>query len=75
MKRGARSFMEPTVEKDDGEVVRSEFIPYGETVHIFVERKNYNVLPGYKEWKSDYNPEATGGLKYIDHMVGMVGTK
>jgi 4-hydroxyphenylpyruvate dioxygenase len=29
-------------------------------------------LPGYKEWKSDYNPEATGGLKYIDHMVGMV---
>jgi 4-hydroxyphenylpyruvate dioxygenase len=30
------------------------------------------VLPGYKEWKSDYNPEPTG-LKYIDHMVGNVG--
>jgi 4-hydroxyphenylpyruvate dioxygenase len=29
-------------------------------------------LPGYKEWKSDYNPEPTG-LKYIDHMVGNVG--
>jgi 4-hydroxyphenylpyruvate dioxygenase len=28
-------------------------------------------LPGYKEWKSDYNPEPTG-LKYIDHM-GNVG--
>jgi 4-hydroxyphenylpyruvate dioxygenase len=28
--------------------------------------------PGYKEWKSDYNPEPTG-LKYIDHMVGNVG--
>jgi 4-hydroxyphenylpyruvate dioxygenase len=27
---------------------------------------------GYKEWKSDYNPEPTG-LKYIDHMVGNVG--
>jgi 4-hydroxyphenylpyruvate dioxygenase len=27
-------------------------------------------LPGYKEWKSDYNPEA--GLKYIDH-IGNVG--
>ena len=75
MKRGARSFMEPTVEKDEhGEVVRSGIYTYGETVHIFVERKNYNgvFLPGYKEWKSDYNPEATG-LKYIDHMVGNVG--
>jgi 4-hydroxyphenylpyruvate dioxygenase len=30
------------------------------------------LKPGYKEWKSDYNPEPTG-LKYIDHMVGNVG--
>lgn len=75
MKRGARSFMEPTVEKDEfGEVVRSGIYTYGETVHVFVERKNYNgiFLPGYKEWKSDYNPTTTG-LKYIDHMVGNVG--
>jgi len=74
-KRGARPFMEPTVEKDEfGEVVRSGIYTYGETVHIFVERKNYTgvFLPGYKEWKSDYNPEPTG-LKYIDHMVGNVG--
>lgn len=74
-KRGARSFMEPTVETDEfGEVVRSGIYTYGETVHIFVERKNYTgiFLPGYKEWKSDYNPEPTG-LKYIDHMVGNVG--
>ena len=75
IKRGAVSFMEPTVEKDEfGEVVRSGIYTYGETVHLFVERKNYNgiFLPGYKEWKSDYNPEAVG-LKYIDHMVGNVG--
>jgi 4-hydroxyphenylpyruvate dioxygenase len=75
MKRGARSFMEPTVEKDEfGEVIRSGIYTYGETVHIFVERKNYNgiFLPGYKEWKSEYNPESVG-LKYIDHMVGNVG--
>ena len=75
IKRGGRSFMEPTVEKDEfGEVVRSGIYTYGETVHIFVERKNYNgiFLPGYKEWKSDYNPEPVG-LKYIDHMVGNVG--
>ena len=29
-------------------------------------------MPGYREWKSDYNPEPVG-LKYIDHMVGNVG--
>jgi 4-hydroxyphenylpyruvate dioxygenase len=74
-KRGAVSFMEPTVEKDPhGEVVRSGIYTYGETVHIFVERKNYNgtFLPGFEKWESDYNPEPVG-LKFIDHMVGNVG--
>lgn len=73
-KRGARSFMEPTVEEDDhGHVVRSGIYTYGETVHIFVERKNYKgiFLPGYRPWQSHYNPE-TVGLKFIDHMVGNV---
>ena len=75
VKRGARPFMEPTVEQDEhGEVVRSGIYTYGETVHIFVERKNYNgiFLPGYQEWKSDYHPESVG-LKFIDHMVDNVG--
>jgi 4-hydroxyphenylpyruvate dioxygenase len=74
-KRGAKPFMKPTVEKDEfGEVVRSGIYTYGETVHIFVERKNYKgiFLPGYREWKSDYNPAPTG-LKFVDHMVGNVG--
>lgn len=74
-KRGAKPFMEPEVEKDEhGEVVRSGIYTYGETVHMFVERKNYNgqFLPGFRKWESDYNPEPTG-LKYIDHMVGNVG--
>jgi 4-hydroxyphenylpyruvate dioxygenase len=41
---------------------------------MFVERKKYNgtFLPGFQEWKSDYNPTPVG-LKYIDHMVGNVG--
>lgn len=72
--RGAAPFMEPTVERDGfGEVVRSGIHTYGDTVHIFVERKNYNgvFLPGYQTWISDYNPKETG-LKYIDHMVGNV---
>ncbi len=73
-KRGAKPFMEPVVEKDEhGEVVRSGIYTYGETVHMFVERKNYKgaFLPGFVEWKSDYNPSSVG-LKFIDHMVGNV---
>jgi len=72
--RGAKSFFEPRVEKDEhGEVVRAGIHTYGETVHIFVERKNYKgvFLPGYESWNSEYNPAPTG-LKYIDHMVGNV---
>lgn len=74
-KRGAKSFMEPTIEEDaDGKVVRSGIYTYGETVHIFVERKDYKgiFLPGYKKWESHYNPEPVG-LKFVDHMVGNVG--
>ncbi|SFN44263.1 4-hydroxyphenylpyruvate dioxygenase [Bizionia echini] len=74
-KRGAKSYMEPTVEKDEhGEVVRAGIYTYGETVHMFVERKNYNgkFMPGFVAWNSDYNPKPTG-LKFIDHMVGNVG--
>lgn len=73
--RGARSYMEPVWLNDDsGEVVLSGIYTYGETVHIFVERKNYNgcFLPGFKEWKPVYNPPSTG-LLYVDHCVGNVG--
>ena len=73
--RGAKSYMEPLVEQDEfGEVVRSGIYTYGETVHLFVERKNYSgtFLPGFKKWESSYNPD-TVGLKFIDHMVGNVG--
>ena len=73
--RGAKSFMEPEVKKDEnGEVVLSGIHTYGDTVHLFVERKNYSgaFMPGYKAWKSDYNPSSTG-LQYVDHCVGNVG--
>lgn len=74
-KRGAIPYFEPVIEKDGdwGEVVRAGIHTYGDTVHIFVERKNYNgaFLPGFVAWKSDYNPGSMH-LKYIDHMVGNV---
>ena len=75
VKRGARPCFEPYVEIDkNGEVVRSAIHTYGDTVHVFVERKNYDglFLPGYEKWESEYNPSSIG-LKYIDHMVGNVG--
>ena len=73
--RGAKSYMEPRIEKDEeGEVIKAGIYTYGETVHMFIGRKNYHgaFLPGFREWKSDYNPKPIG-LKYIDHMVGNVG--
>jgi 4-hydroxyphenylpyruvate dioxygenase len=74
-KRGAKSYQEPTTTKDEnGEVVTAGIYTYGETVHMFVERKNYKgeFLPGFVKWESDYNPTPIG-LKFIDHMVGNVG--
>lgn len=73
-KRGAKPFMEPTVEEDaDGKIVKSGIEIFGDTVHIFIERNDYKgvFLPGYKKWETYYNPEPIG-LKYIDHMVGNV---
>jgi 4-hydroxyphenylpyruvate dioxygenase len=74
-KRGGKSYLEPDVLNDEaGEVVLSGIHTYGDTVHVFVERKNYKgvFMPGFKEWKSDYNPAETG-LLYVDHCVGNVG--
>jgi len=73
-KRGAKSFFEPRTESDEnGSVVRAGIHTYGDTVHIFVERKNYKgtFLPKFEKWDSHYNPTSCG-LKYIDHMVGNV---
>lgn len=72
--RGAKAFLRPeTVSDEHGEIRRSGIHTYGDTVHIFIERKNYRgvFLPGYSALKTEYNPIPTG-LKYIDHMVGNV---
>ena len=74
-KRGGKSYMKPTILKDEnGEVVMSGIYIYGETVHLFIERKNYTgiFMPGYRKWESAYNPTDTG-LLYVDHCVGNVG--
>ena len=73
-KRGAKPFQQPQVSEDsNGKVVTSGIYTYGETVHLFVERNDYNgpFLPGYVARSPKYQPESVG-LKYIDHMVGNV---
>jgi 4-hydroxyphenylpyruvate dioxygenase len=73
--RGAQSYMEPqTLADADGQVVISGIHTYGETVHLFIERTNYQgtFMPGFKKWESHYNPAPTG-LLYVDHCVGNVG--
>ena len=74
-KRGARSYMEPQRLKDEnGEVVMSGIHTYGDTVHLFIERKNYTgtFIPGYKEWSIPHFKTADTGLLYVDHCVGNV---
>jgi 4-hydroxyphenylpyruvate dioxygenase len=74
-KRGGKSHTEPTVLEDvEGKVVVSGIHTYGDTVHLFIERKDYQgvFLPGFKKWESAYNPADTG-LLYVDHCVGNVG--
>jgi len=75
-KRGARSYLQPQRMKDnDGELVMSGIHTYGETVHLFIERKNYNgvFMPGYRAWSNEYYKPAETGLLYVDHCVGNVG--
>ncbi len=72
--RGAENYLLPeTIEDNDGFIRRAGIKTYGDTVHIFIERKNYSgvFLPGYEKYTSEYHPIPTG-LKYIDHMVGNV---
>ena len=75
MSRGARSYQEPrTLTDEHGEVRTAGIYTYGETVHLFVERRNYRgpFLPGYVAQESGFNP-APAGLLHVDHCVGNVG--
>ncbi len=74
VQRGAIPFQEPTrIEDEFGYVIISGIRTYGETVNLFIERKNYSgtFLPGFRAWKSAFNPTDVG-IQYIDHCVGNV---
>jgi 4-hydroxyphenylpyruvate dioxygenase len=74
MSRGAKSHTEPhTISDDNGEVKISAIHTYGDTIHKFVERKNYNgpFLPGFKAAKSNFKTKPVG-FEVVDHCVGNV---
>ena len=74
--RGGENCMQPTVlEDENGKVVVSGIKTYGDTLHYFIERKDYKgcFLPGYRPWSNpNFSPSSTG-LLYVDHCVGNVG--
>ncbi|NBR35991.1 MAG: 4-hydroxyphenylpyruvate dioxygenase [Chitinophagales bacterium] len=75
-RRGAKSYMEPKRMQDEqGELVMSGIHTYGDTVHLFIERKNYAgvFMPGYRAWSNPEFAPSDCGLLYVDHCVGNVG--
>jgi 4-hydroxyphenylpyruvate dioxygenase len=74
-RRGARSVHEPSEASDsDGRVVTASIAAYGDTLHTFVERKDYAgvFLPGYQATPPDTVARPVG-LLHVDHIVGNVG--
>ena len=72
--RGAIPVSDPQLLRDDsGEVVVASIKTYGDTIHTFVERKNYGgpFLPGYQPRESSVSVKPAG-LQHIDHCVGNV---
>ena len=71
VERGAEPHREPYVDEDeDGKLVRSAILAYGETIHTFVDRSNYGGVyaPGYRSTRHQ-QPGEPIGLEYVDHVV------
>ncbi len=74
MSRGAHAHTQPTALSDEnGEIKISAIHTYGETIHKFVERKNYKgtFMPGYRAAQAKVKTTPVG-LEYVDHCVGNV---
>ena len=74
--RGARGVQAPFgMEDEHGHARLSSIAIYGDTVHTFVERRNYAgaFLPGFLATGRDDSVARPVGLLHIDHVVGNVG--
>jgi 4-hydroxyphenylpyruvate dioxygenase len=74
--RGASTVRRPeTVADDSGEARLAAIATYGDTIHTFVERRNYAgaFLPGFAAAPPEDRLARPTGLLHIDHIVGNVG--
>ncbi len=72
--RGAIPIQEPTEYTDEFGTIKKAIIgTYGDTVHSFIERKDYKgvFFPGFEAYEAPVKGEGTG-LIGIDHIVGNV---
>src|SRR5436309_1286409 len=75
VQRGARGIAEPHwVEDEFGRVELASIATYGEVVHTFVNRSEYEgaYLPGYAARSTNGAGPSDAGLGAIDHCVGNV---
>ena len=75
VQRGARGVAEPQRLQDEfGTIETAAIATYGDTIHTFVDRKDYKgpFKPGYVSVSSNGNPHSGVGLKNVDHVVGNV---
>ena len=74
--RGAPSALPPTVIEDESGTARLSAIAiYGDTIHTFVERRNYRgaFLPEFSAIAGPDRVARATGLLHVDHVVGNVG--
>jgi len=72
-RRGAQAVEEPTtVDGEKGSVRRAAIAIYGDTIHSFVDRRDYSgtFLPGYHRRRGQ--PATPCGVYAVDHVVGNV---
>jgi 4-hydroxyphenylpyruvate dioxygenase len=74
-KRGAIGVQEPREIADENGTYRiSSIKTYGDTIHTFVDRKNYKgFAPGYRMITTEDTVSRPTGLAAVDHIVGNVG--
>ncbi len=73
--RGATSVRRPeTIHDSAGEIKLASIATYGDTIHTFVERRNFRgtFLPGFAPLETSDLIARPAGLSHIDHIVGNV---
>ncbi|HET6527868.1 MAG TPA: 4-hydroxyphenylpyruvate dioxygenase [Balneolaceae bacterium] len=74
MKRGAESVEEPhDISDENGTVRKAAIKTYGDTIHTFINRANYDgaFMPKFEAREPTFDVEPAG-LHFVDHCVGNV---